>query len=587
MNSKTKIWLAILLVALMPTLATAQDTGETTAPPETEVEQATKGTVELGIWDTSVDGNPAGVLEYQPDGTGPWIKADIDSIGKSGIRYEGDIRDSNWMTNTLDFDVNRMFRSSNTLNILLHRLGHETLDHYQAATSHGRTVKRTDWNPDSEYEIDYQLFESWNEIQPKGLSNLTVGFGYRDQRRDGVRQQTIVSHCESCHVQSLDRQMNEKTTDAGIDLTWAFDKGYIRAGYINREYSDDPTSIDFSYDRALHPELQTPIWDNRFQYDAVNSPTPIDVRSDTNKDTLSLDGLWTSVNGLNIQAEGIWSETKNEGTNIRSDFSGYLGNVSKRFGTDRKWGFRWRGRAYEVTVDDYFVDSIERVSIAGPHTGRTFREVYDYDPDFLRQSARNRDVVQSKADVSYRFNRTMGSLRAFWDYKSIDRQYYEVSLGQTKTSTNELGLSWSARPGKGFKTNVLVAYGDGGTPFTSLDTQYSTLVSQPAPSPLAPTSAQYYEFQDARIADGTASPEKWVRFEARGTYTGQVASVTANYRYWDGDNQNGDLTDWSKRNQAASLTFWSSPAPRWQWYAGYTYHDTGLDTVANIPLFEG
>ena len=580
MHSEIKIMLAILLVALMPALVVAQEE-------ETETETKTKGTAELGIWDTSVDGNPANVLEYEPDGTGPWVKADIISAGKNGIRYEGDIRDSNWMTNDLDFDINRMFRSYNTLNILLHRLGHESIDFYQAATVHGRSVIRTDLNPDSEYEIDYQLFQTWNQIQPKGFSNLTVGFGYRDQRRDGTRQQTIVSHCDTCHVQSFDRAQNEKTQDIGLDLTWAFSQGFVRAAYNNREYSDSPTSVDFTYDRALHPELRTPIWDNRMQYDAINSPTPVDLRNDTNKDTLSLDGLWTSTNGLNIQAEGVWSETKNEGTNIRSDFSGYAGNVTKRFGADRKWGIRWRGRAYEVTVDDYFVDSIERVAIAGPHTGRTYREVYDYDPDFLRQSTRNRDVLTSKADVSYRFNRTMGQVRGFWDYKTIDRQYYEVNIGQTKTTSNELGVSWSARPGKGLKTYLLAAYGDGGNPFVGINSKYSTLVSQPAPSPLAPTSAQYFEFQNARIAEGSASPEKWTRFEARGTYTGDVASVTANYRYWSGDNQNGDLLDWSRTNQAASVTLWSSPAPRWQWYAGYAYHDTGLDTVATIPLFEG
>ena len=104
---------------------------------------------------------------------------------------------------------------------------------------------------------------------------------------------------------------------------------------------------------------------------------------------------------------------------------------------------------------------------------------------------------------------------------------------------------------------------------------------------MAPTSAQYYEFHAARIAEGTAVPESWNRFEARGTYTGNTASVTANYRYWDGKNTSGDLTDWSRQNQAASVTFWSSPAPKWQWYAGYTWNDSGLETVANIPLYEG
>jgi len=134
---------------------------------------------------------------------------------------------------------------------------------------------------------------------------------------------------------------------------------------------------------------------------------------------------------------------------------------------------------------------------------------------------------------------------------------------------------------------VLLKVGSASDPFNGVDTQYSTLVSLPAASPMAPTSAQYYESQDARIAEGTASPESWTRFEARGSYTGNRSSLTANYRHWDGENTSGDLTDWSRLNQAASVTLWSSPAPKWQWYVGYTWNDSSLDTVSTIPLFDG
>ena len=578
MNSKKTILLGILLLVLLPGLMVAQEASET----------QTDGEVEIGIWDTSVDGSPDLVLEYEPDGTGPIIKADVQSVGKKGsVSYEGDIRATNNMTNSLDFDINRVFRSTNVLNGLLHRLGHQPLDRYEAATNHGRVVHQTDHNPDSIYEIDYQVFETWNEIQPKGLSGLTFGFGYRYQQREGMRQETVVSHCDACHVESVDRPMDEKTTDVGVNLTWAGKQGYVRAGYKSRSFSDDPVSVDFLYDRTLHPELRSPVFDNRNSIDLLDGPVPIDVRSDTSKDTFGLDGLWTNRKGLNIAAEGIWSETKNEGTNVKSEYNGYLLNLNKRFGQDRKWNFRWRGRSYEVENTDYFVDTIERVSIAGPHAGRTYRDVYGFNPDFTRLSARNRDVVTSKADLAYRFNRQLGTLRFIWDYDSIDREYLLVAPGTTKTSSNELGASWSARPARGWKTNVLLKFGSASDPFNGVDTQYSTLVSLPAASPMAPTSAQYYEFHEARIAEGTASPESWTRFEARGTYTGGRSSITAKYRHWDGENTSGDLTDWSRLNQVASVTLWSSPAPKWQWYVGYTWNDSSLDTVSTIPLFDG
>lgn len=241
---------------------------------------------------------------------------------------------------------------------MLHRLGHDSLDHFEAITARDRIVHETDNHPDSEYEIGYQLFETWNEIQPRGMPSPTFGFGYRDQRRDGLRQQTAISHCDACHVESMDRPVDEKTSEIGADLTWA---------------------------------------------------------------------------------------------------------------------------------------------------GKTSREIYDYDPDFDRKSSRSRAVIESKADVSYRFNRTLGTLRVLWDYRSIDREYLRVAPGSTKTTSNELGLSWSARPAKRWKTNVVLKFGDASDPFAGLDSQYSTLESPPAGTPSEPQAAQYCEFQDARIAQGTAS----------------------------------------------------------------------------------
>ena len=99
-------------------------------------------------------------------------------------------------------------------------------------------------------------------------------------------------------------------------------------------------------------------------------------------------------------------------------------------------------------------------------------------------------MIESDLDLSYRFGRTFGNLRLFWDYEDIDRENYEVSPGQTASETNELGLSWFARPTKGVKTNLIFTYGDTDYPFNTVDTQYSTLISSPAASPFAPQAAQ-------------------------------------------------------------------------------------------------
>lgn len=579
MKRQIHFLLVVVMTVLIPTAMVAQQTEEGTA---------TDGKVEVGLWDDSLEGSPDLVLEYQPDGGGPDVRFDLDSVQNWGyIGLDGKFRDSSDQDYDLDFDINRVWRSSNMLSVVLHRLGHQPLDHFEAATNHGRVTQHTDFSPDSVYEIDYQVFETWNEFQPKGIDNVTFGVGYRDQRREGLRQQTAVSHCDTCHVASLDRPVDEKTQDVTVNAKWAWLKGHITGWFRSRELSEGTQFIEYTYDNALHPELRLPLFDNRIQYDEQDGPQPIDLRPDTEKETWGIDGLYTLANGLTITGEGVFSKTQNKYSDLQSDYSGYLGTVAKRFGKEKSWNFRWRGRVYEIENDDVFVDTIEKVGIAGPQAGKTYREIYDFDPDFNRKSSLSRDVIESDLDLTCRFGRKGGNLRFFWDYEDIDRTNFEVAPGKTASTTNELGLSWFARPTKGVKTNLIFTYGDTSYPFNSVDDQYSTLVSSPAPSPFHPDAAQYYEFQDARIADGSALPASWLELEARATYTGQKATITGTYRYWDGDNDTGNLTDWARKTQAATVTLWSSPAPKWQWYAGWAYNDIQLDTTATVALFDG
>ena len=50
-----------------------------------------------------------------------------------------------------------------------------------------------------------------------------------------------------------------------------------------------------------------------------------------------------------------------------------------------------------------------------------------------------------------------------WKYKSVDREFYEVAPGETKTTTNVVGLSWRPRPGKGVRLKADYQSPFGGT----------------------------------------------------------------------------------------------------------------------------
>ena len=197
--------------------------------------------------------------------------------------------------------------------------------------------------------------------------------------------------------------------------------------------------------------------------------------------------------------------------------TGYLFTAAKRLSDD--WSFRWRGRGYTIDNDDVFVDAVERLGVAGPQAGRTYREIYGFDPDYLRQSALSRDVVESNLDFTRRLGKKSGRLRLFWNYESIDRDTFEVAPGETDTTTNLLGAAWWARPAKGWKTQVRLQHGETDNPFTNVNGAFSTLTSPAVPNPFHPDAAQYYTMRAAKVMDTTALAGSWDEIKVRGSYT--------------------------------------------------------------------
>lgn len=549
-------------------------------------EEADRVEVRVGGWDTSVDDSPDVAAEYETTDGG--VELDLDAFALRDWGHfalavqalDGDDYDA-----TIDFDVKRSLRSHTEITGLLHRLGHDPLTNLEAATSHGRVVLHTDLDPLRDYEISYGVLDHRTELQPRSSPNLTFGFDYRLQEREGHRQALAVSHCDACHVTSQSRPVDETTEDAGIDAALAWKGGTARVSFNHRTFEEKTPFITLLFDDALHPELRLPIFDNRLQYDSAQGPQPIHAVPEISKDVGKIALVFDDVGGFVVTLDGVWSTTENEMTGLEADYQGTSLAAVKTFGDYR---LRWRTRALSIESDEIFVDIAEPAGIAGPQAGRTFREIYGFDPDFLRQSSLDRQVLESKLELSYRIGKKAGTVRLGWDFETMDRDFYEVAPGETETTENVLGLSWNARPKRGLRLSAAYRHGAVDHPFALVNGGFSTLVSPQVPSPFAPAGAQYYEFQNARIADTTASPESWDELKlSLGRVFDDQSLLSASYRYWDGDNDDGDLTDWSRTNQTATVSYAAMPAPTWQWYVAYTWHDSELLFPSFVPIFDG
>lgn len=574
---QTTLRLFLFAALLAVPFAGAQST------PATDVE------LELGVWDASVDGNPNTVAEYEDTdgGFAAELRAELHRAAGS-LLLTSHVRGSDEQRHDLTFDVQRFVRSHTAYTTYGHRLGHDPLETLQAATRHGRVVRGTDTDPGREYGFDYSLLEHRTELQLPGLPALTLAFDFRDQQREGVVQHLTISHCDGCHVTGQSRPLAEKTQDIGGEARVAFRGGLVKASYNQRQLTQDVPSIALLYDNALQPELLTPIFDNRVQYDSAQGPLPVDLRPDIKKDTLRLQAALADLGGFAVNAGGVWTSSTNEYSNLDSDYAGYLLNLARPLG--ERGNLRWRARAYSIDNESVFVDTAEPVSVAGAQVGKTYRDVYGYNPDFLRESSLDRDVLESGLDLGWKLAGKGGTLRFLWDFTSVDRKSFEVAPGDTETTTNVFGLAWNARPAKGVKLEARIRHGEVQNPFMGVDAVYSTFTSSPATggSPLAPNAAQYYQSHAGRIGDSTAMPSSYDEAFARASVMfDQEFGATASFKYFDGDNDDGDLTDWSRTSQTAIVSFWAMPAPQVQWALSYVWHDQELDMPASIPIFDG
>lgn len=546
------------------------------------------GGFQMGGYGVDAEGAQEKVSEYTPNESSPAMGVLFDSHNDGGtLEFNFNFLQKKDFNGDLNFDIGRMVRSHNTYTKFIHRAPHDQMLNLEATSTNGKVVEHTDLDPYQVYGMTYENFDSRTEFQFDMLSALTLAVEYRNQKRNGHEQAYTTSHCDTCHVKSQDHKLEERTRDAKIEAMYGWQGGNVVASWNSRTLKYGDNSVPIQFDNALHPELQVPVFNNRLQYDDEVGTVPADLWPNQEKSTGRLDINLNNLGGFAVNLGGVLQDSKNSYTGYRAGYKGFMLNAARAFG--KRTRVRWRSRFYSLNNDEVWVDVNDRVSIAGPHAGQTYEDWTGQNFDHMRKSAIDRDVFESRLDASFRMGKRAGTLRLGWDYKTNDRENYQVLEGETKTTKSLLGLYWRARPVKNFKLNAYYKYADITNPFMLVDGACSTLVSGSNSNPWDPdATAQYYEFQDARIAETTASPESWDEFKFGLTWTiATRTTLSGTYKYRDGSNQAGDLTNWSNTNQNATVTLWSGPTQTFSWYLGYAMTDSKRDAPVCIPVFDG
>lgn len=546
------------------------------------------GTVTLGGRTVADEGNPARAAEYRPTTSGPEVLLALTAAFDSTyLAVASTASDGHDQIHELTLDLGRTVRSHTTFTRLLHRLEHDPLDNLRGTVKEVVATWSTDLDPFARYRIDYDTLTNRTDLQLPAAGWLTVSAHYREQWRKGHKQSLAMSHCSSCHVQSQGRGVNENTRDAGLSARaelgrWDLDGSFMARDF--RERASTPTRI---YERAEHPSQRLPLWNDRVWYDIRDGAIPYDVVPASDKTTLRLTLSNRDLGGFSVSFSGVKSNVENLETGNEVTYEAIALAMARRLG--RQASFSLRARSYSIDSTDYFVDVPEPLAVAGPYAGKSYFQRYGFQPDFLRQSAIDRDVQEARARLVYRLAK-QASLTGEYTVKQIDRANYEVAPGQTSTLDQRFKLTLATRPSNAVNLRLAGTWAEIRRPFMIIDAAclLGPLQEEAKPSPLAPGSTQYYQIHQARIADLTASPSSFYELQGSAGFTlGPSASASVTARLWDGKNNDQDLTDWSRSTAAVTANLAWALSPASQAFIATTYGRRKMATHVCIPLMDG
>ncbi|KDA52853.1 hypothetical protein EG19_09465, partial [Thermoanaerobaculum aquaticum] len=281
------------------------------------------GTVQLGGHGTSEKDNPARAGEYSTTQSGPdaavslQYKADGFYLGLESLALSSDQQ-----KHDLTFELGRMVRSHTTFSKLPHRLVHDSLANLAGAIADVKIVYATDMDPAARYGIRYDELTNHTDIQLPQAPWLTISTDYREQWRQGHVQALSTSHCYSCHVVSVTRSLDLHTKDAGISAQASFGGWHVKATVSSRDAREREGAPTRTYERAQHPSLRTPLFDDRVVFDERSGPLPYGWYPSQEKDTYRLAINNANVLGFSLALSATSSEISNTHTGNEVDYDG-------------------------------------------------------------------------------------------------------------------------------------------------------------------------------------------------------------------------------------------------------------------------
>lgn len=570
----------ICFVVLLP--LSAEDT-------EKKKEENIEAKVSFGVVSVGKSDSMVKTKEYCPvdEGIRPILKSSLKgNINKMFFnmlsKFNGDISDQ---SHVLNFDFNRVLKQKISFDSLYHRLDHDPLTNIDVISEARSAAYAEDFNPTDQYYLKRTEFVSKTQLSLPLVPGVKFYVHYRDEQRQGMYQARTLSKCSACHVVAKSRSINSYNRDVEIGTNIRVGKSNIDYSYTANQFRERNAAPQYLYLENQHPENMSKVFTARIGI-GDNENLPFDVVPESKKGTHLLKAAIPLTKDKVFSAQYTGSTVENVNSNLQWKSNAFAGAFTARFG--KKAFFNAVVMYQKIDNDSVFVDINERLDIGGPYVGKTYAEVFDYLDtfDWTRYSSLSRTVMDFKTNFRYKFSKKF-KLRLGFDYKDIDREYFEVM--NTKKATFKARVT--LKPADKFNVVLDGKFSTLTDPFANLKGGISQGVQLYAlSSPLAPTAVQFYTWHLAREGTMTNYPEKISELRGRFHWgPSSKFSLNANllYKAEDNDNLVTSGASWNRELFQWGTDLWVLLSKKFSFSATYYNYSNTYSTLFAIAALEG
>lgn len=534
-------------------------------------------------WSLWLGGHYTGLEDYYKK-TAEFDRAEDEGMPEASVRYFGYKGDGSWDLFAHYYDPKRMqldlsgrsknifsgkvsyksfFRQRQT-DLLENLMAREAVD--QQNTPGGKMFTYEHEIPPSETDYGYTRHELKTDIEVKvpGSAELVLRAFHRSILEDGDDQKVASMHCSSCHMESKSVEVDRRshTVSAGAEAT----TGPVFFSYLGsyRTFKSEAPQPEALYDKAQHPVSGDPM-DFPERVIFQDSTVAFGQIPENEKIAHTLK-VKTQMGKSQILGSFTHSQAKNKSAGIQ--VSGNGGTLKYVLTPNLKARLIVQASLARVENDEVKVD------VPAWRGG---------DPnqfDYVRYSNLTRTVARGSATFVYQPDRKYRLLVSA-GYEGTERDDYPVFEAKEKTNQLQASVGGMYRPNSRFWGRFKYTFEK-----TENPAPYNQLFERSGQAETAPF--YYFEREDLRYGDVTNRPtnEHQVDLSLNFRPDGKVslsAGLKANLQT-NSDNANLDFERTSIQPQASATL---SPDPRWQLFAGASYHSDKSNGLAAVAMMDG